>query len=194
MVPSVVAVSASPDHTFSKPNLSSITLIAGAGVDGDAHSGELVKHRYLVRKDATQPNLRQVHLIHKELCDQLAGQGYTVAAGELGENITTEGVALLALPTGTQLRIGSDVVVELTGLRNPCLQIDDFQEGLGRLLRYRDDDGSIARIAGVMGVVLAGGEVRPRDTIEVERPAEPHAPLVYVANSHTPVRTPGSHA
>ena len=188
---SVVAVSASQNHTFSKPNLSSITLVAGVGVDGDAHSGRLVKHTFLVRKDATQPNLRQVHLIQAELFDQLEGQGYMVAAGELGENITTRDVDLLSLPTGTRLHIGLDAGVELTGLRNPCSQINDFQQGLMPLLRYRDDDGSIARIAGVMGVVSVGGDVRPSQAIDVEWPAEPHVPLAYVANSHNPVRTLG---
>jgi len=162
------------------------------GVEGDAHSGELVKHRYLVGKDATQPNLRQVHLIQSELFDQLADQGYQVAAGELGENITTGGVDLLAMPTGTLLRIGSDVVVEVTGLRNPCSQINDYQDGLMSLLRYRDDDGSIVRVGGVMGVVRTGGAVRAGDSIEYEQPSEPHVPLVYVANSHNPARTPGN--
>lgn len=193
-MPSVEAVSASPLHTFSKPNLSSITLVAGVGVAGDAHSGELVQHTYLVRKDATQPNLRQVHLIHSELLDLLAEDGYTVAAGELGENITTKGVDLLALPTGTLLRIGPDAVVQLSGLRNPCSQIDDFQNGLMRRLRYRDGDSAIERIAGVMGVVVMGGEVQPGETVEVELPAEPHTPLVYVADSHKPMQSPAEHA
>ncbi|MCP3976818.1 MAG: MOSC domain-containing protein, partial [bacterium] len=141
MQPTVWAVSASSGHTFTKPTLPSITLIAGVGIDGDAHAGELVKHRYLVGKDSTQPNLRQVHLIQKELFGELAAQGHRVAAGELGENITTEGIDLLALPTGTLLRIGSEVTIELTGLRNPCPQIDEFQEGLMRRLRYRDESG-----------------------------------------------------
>lgn len=189
---SVVAVSASPDHSFSKPNLPSITLIAGVGVDGDAHSGKLVQHTYLVRKDATQPNLRQAHLMPAELFDHLAAEGYAVSPGELGENITTRGIDLLALPTGTVLRIGEDAVVELTGLRNPCRQIDDFQDGLMGRLRYRDDDGSTVRIAGVMGVVLTGGEVRPGNSIETDLPEQPHVPLEYIANSHKPVRLPGS--
>lgn len=191
MDPSVLAVSASAAHTFSKPNRQSISLVAGEGVEGDAHSGRLVKHRYLVGKDKTQPNLRQVHLIHSELFGELATQGHSVAAGELGENITTRDVDLLALPTGTVLHIGSDVAIELTGLRNPCGQIDDFQEGLVQRLRYRDDDGGIVRIAGVMGVILTGGLVRPGDMVVVERPAEPHVPLVYVADSHKPPVVPG---
>lgn len=189
---SVVAVSASSDHTFSKPNLNSINLIAGLGVEGDAHSGELVKHRYLVGLDETQPNLRQVHLIQADLFDRLADQGYAVNPGELGENITTGGIDLLALPTGTILRIGGVARLELTGLRNPCSQINDFQDGLMRLLRYRSDNGSIVRIGGVMAVVLAGGVVEPGDSIEIEIPSEPHQLLEYVSNSHEPVRTPGS--
>lgn len=191
MEPSVFAVSSSPDHSFSKPNRASIRLVAGIGVAGDAHSGELIKHRYLVGKDATQPNLCQVHLIHTELFDHLASHGHTVAAGDLGENITTASIDLLALPTGTLLRLGPEAVIELTGLRNPCVQIDAFQPGLMRRLRYRDQDGNYVRIAGVMGVVLADGEVQPGDTIAIDRPSEPHVPLVYIANSHTPSRTPG---
>lgn len=183
----VAAVSASPEYTFSKPNLASITLVAGIGVEGDAHSGELVKHRYLVKKDSTQPNLRQVHLIHQELFNHVGEQGHHVAAGELGENITTSGIDLLALPTGTVLQIGSQATIQLTGLRNPCHQIDDFQPGLMKLLRYRDD-GNIVRICGVMAVVLVGGVVRPGDGITVELPLEPHHPLIYIADSHKPVQ------
>jgi MOSC domain-containing protein YiiM len=188
MSQSVVAVSSSPEHSFSKPNVASITVIAGVGVEGDAHSGELVKHRYLLQKDPTQPNLRQVHLIHQELFGKVAEQGHDVNAGELGENITTQGIDLLSLPTGTVLQIGSEVTLELTGLRNPCVQINDFQNGLMPLLRYRDDDGTIVRIGGVMAVVLSGGVVRPGDEITVELPRKPHLALTYVVNSHEPKR------
>ena len=188
MSQSVVAVSSSPEHSFSKPNVASITLIAGVGVEGDAHSGELVKHRYLVQKDPTQPNLRQVHLIHQELFGKVAEQGHDVNAGELGENITTQGIDLLSLPTGTVLQIGSEVTLELTGLRNPCAQINDFQDGLMPLLRHRDDDGNIVRIGGVMAVVLSGGVVRPGDEITVELPRKPHLALTYIVNSHEPNR------
>lgn len=188
---SVVAVSCSAEHSFSKTNQASINLVAGLGVVGDAHAGELVKHEYLVRRDPTQPNLRQVHLIQEELFASLAGQGHDVGAGQLGENVTTRGIELLALPTGSVLRIGPDAVVELTGLRNPCVQIDEFQEGLMRLLRYRDSAGNIVRTAGVMGVVLVGGEIRPGDPIEVETPPPPHEPLAYIADSHRPIRIPG---
>ena len=188
MSQSVVAVSSSSEHTFSKSNVASITLIAGVGVDGDAHSGELVKHRYLVKRDPTQPNLRQVHLIHQELFEQVAQQGHDVSAGELGENVTTRGIDLLSLPTGAVLQIGSEVTLELTGLRNPCAQIDEFQSGLMPLLRHRDDDGAIVRIGGVMAIVLSGGVVRPGDEITVELPRKPHHALTYVVNSHEPKR------
>ena len=189
---SVVAVCASSHHTFSKPSLPSITIIAGIGVAGDTHSGELVQHEYLVRKDPTQPNLRQVHLIQAELFDHVADAGFTVAPGELGENVTTRGVDLLSLPTGTLVHLGDDAVIELTGLRNPGSQIDDYQDGLMRLLRYKGDDGSLVRIGGVMAIVTCGGVIRPGDTIETKLPPEPHLPLEYVANSHEPVRVVGS--
>jgi len=191
MAPSVFAVSSSAEHTFSKPNRASITLIAGLGVAGDAHAGPKVKHRYLVKVDATQPNLRQVHLIQDDLFQALADHGHTVRPGELGENITTSGIDLLALPTGTVLRIGSEAAVELTGLRNPCAQIDEFQDGLMRRLRYRDGAGNTARIAGVMSVVLSGGAVSPGDPIEINIPSGPHLPLEYISDSHVPVRQPG---
>ena len=189
MSQSVVAVSSCPEHSFSKPNVASITLIAGVGVEGDAHSGVLMKHRFLVRKDPTQPNLRQVHLIQEELFALVAEQGHGVAAGQLGENITTRGIDLLSLPTGAVLQIGSEATIELTGLRNPCVQVE-FQDGLMKLLRYRDGDGSIVRIGGVMAVVLNGGVVRPGDGITVELPSEPHRALGYIVDSHEPNRVP----
>ncbi len=192
MSQSVVAVSASSEHSFSKPNRESITLIAGLGVEGDAHAGALIKHRYLVRKDPTQPNLNQVHLIQGELFAYLAKNGHDINPGQLGENIATQGVDLLALPTGAVLHIGSDASVELTGLRNPCAQIDQLQDGLVKLLRYRDDEGNIVRICGVMAVVRTGGVIRPGDPITVDLPSEPHLPLAYIANTHDPVRTPGT--
>ena len=192
MSQSVVAVSSSPKHTFSKSSLPSITLIAGVGVAGDVHSGELIKHRYLVRRDPTQPNLNQVHLIHQELFTLLADKGHHVTAGQLGENITTEGLDLLSLPTGAVLHIGPEASIELTGLRNPCVQINEFQDGLMKLLRYRNSDGNIVRICGVMAVALTGGVVRPGDAITVDLPPEPHQPLAYILNSHEPVRVPGT--
>ena len=194
VVAAVVAVSSSPDHSFSKQNRSVIRVVAGVGVEGDAHAGQAVKHRYLVRTDRTQPNLRQVHLIHAELFDDLAGKGYTVGPGDLGENITTRGVDLLGLPTGSFLEIGDRAVVEVTGLRNPCAQIDEYQSGLMRLLRFRDSGGAIRRIGGVMAVVVVGGAVEPGDEIAIDRPPEPHVPLVYVANSHEPAVPLRSHS
>ncbi|MFJ3903633.1 MOSC domain-containing protein [Streptomyces sp. NPDC090025] len=180
VVGSVTAVSSSGVHEFSKLNRPAITLLAGLGVADDAHAGVTVKHRSRVAKDPTVPNLRQVHLIHTELFDEVAAAGFEVAPGDLGENVTTTGVDLLALPTGTVLRIGAEAVVELTGLRNPCAQIDNFQHGLLKQVVGRDEDGNIVRKAGVMSVVLSGGEIRPGDPIRAEFPAGPHRPLEYV--------------
>lgn len=180
MNPVVVAVSRSANYTFSKPNEAVVQLVAGIGVDGDVHAGQMVKHRYRVRQDPTQPNLRQVHLIHAELLDELEERGFTVQPGQMGENITTRGVDLLGLPTGTKLQIGKEAVIEVTGLRNPCYQLDDFQEGLMAAVLDQDADGNLIRKAGIMGIVLAGGEVRPGDAIVVERPPGPHRPLAPV--------------
>jgi MOSC domain-containing protein YiiM len=176
----VTAVSRSATHDFSKQNEDRIVLVVGLGVDGDAHSGVTVQHRSRVARDPSQPNLRQVHLIHRELFDEVSGAGYTVAPGELGENITTRDVDLLGLPTGTRLRLGADAVVEVTGLRNPCLQINGFQNGLLNQVLDRDADGNLVRRAGIMGIVLTGGEVRPGDPVTVELPAPPHTALVPV--------------
>ena len=176
----VIAVSRSETHTFSKTTQPSIRLLAGLGVDGDAHQGTTVKHRSRVARDPTQPNLRQVHLIHSELHDELATMGFVVQPGEMGENVTTRGIELLSLPMGTRLHIGSMAVVELTGLRNPCVQIDRFQSGLLAAVVSRDEAGEILRKSGVMSVVISGGEVRPGDAIGVELPVEPHRVLVVV--------------
>ncbi|MEV0617404.1 MOSC domain-containing protein [Nonomuraea sp. NPDC050404] len=173
----VVAVSSSGEYTFTKPNRDSVTLLAGLGVEGDVHAGVTVKHRSRVAQDPTQPNLRQVHLMHEELFAELGEAGFTVKAGDLGENITTKGIDLLALPVGTLLRIGDEAVVELTGLRNPCLQIDGFAGGLLKEVVGRDEAGNVVRRAGVMSVVKLGGVVRPGDVIRVELPAGPHRPL-----------------
>jgi MOSC domain-containing protein YiiM len=142
--------------------------------------GETVRHRSRVRRDPTQPNLRQVHLIHTELFDELRDKGFDVKPGELGENITTSNIDLLALSTGTRLHIGASAVVEITGLRNPCVQLDTFQKGLMAATLDKDAAGNLVRKAGVMSVVLAGGDVRPGDIIKVERPASPHRPLLPV--------------
>lgn len=174
---SVVAVSRLERHNISKSTRSSIRLVAGLGVEGDAHAGETVKHRSRVRRDPTQPNLRQVHLIHAELHDTLRAAGLELAPGEMGENVTTRGVDLLSLPTGARLRLGAEAVVEITGLRNPCLQLNGLRPGLMNAVLDRDADGALVRKAGVMGVVLAGGEVRPGDMIRVELPDGPPRPL-----------------
>lgn len=180
MSAAVTAVSLSPSHTFSKRGVERIRLLAGLGVEGDAHLGETVKHRSRVARDPTQPNLRQVHLIHAELHDELNAAGFRVGAGDLGENVTTRGVDLLALPAGTRLHLGDAAVVEVTGLRNPCAQLDGFQQGLTAAVLARDEHGALVRKAGVMAVVVEGGEVRPGDPIGVELPPEPHRRLEVV--------------
>ena len=180
MSPHVVAVARSARHTFSKDTETAIRLLAGLGVEGDAHAGETVKHRSRVAADPTQPNLRQVHLVHAELFEELGERGFAVAPGDIGENVTTRGLALLALPTGTRLHLGGTAVVEVTGLRNPCAQLDSFQPGLMAAVLDRDAAGRLVRKAGIMGVVLVGGEVRPGDPIRVALPPEPHRPLERV--------------
>lgn len=176
----ITAVNLSVGHSFSKPNQKSIRLIAGVGVDGDAHSGVTVKHRSRVKRDPTQPNLRQVHLIHAELHDELRAQGFNVSAGQMGENITTRGVNLLGLPVGARLHLGNEAVIEITGLRNPCYQLDDFQQGLLKACLDHDEEGNLIRKAGVMGIVLVGGEVFPNDSIRVEYPEGIHQSLLPV--------------
>lgn len=174
---SVVAVSISSGHTFSKGNSPAIRLLEGLGVEGDAHAGVTVKHRSRVRADPTQPNLRQVHLVHAELFDELRELGFVVTPGDIGENITTRGVPLLELPRGTRLRIGDEAVVEITGLRNPCAQLDGFQPGLMKAVLGRDEHGGLVRKSGIMGIVVSGGEVRAGDNIAVALPAGAHEPL-----------------
>ena len=175
-----MAVAAGRTHAFSKPIAPQIALLAGLGVAGDAHNGVTVKHRSRVARDPTQPNLRQVHLIHAELLDELAVQGHTVAPGGLGENITTRGIDLLGLPQGAELRLGASAVVRVTGLRNPCTQIERFQEGLLDKVIGRTAQGALIRKTGVMSVVLAGGVVRPGDAIEIALPERPHRALAPV--------------
>jgi ribosomal protein S18 acetylase RimI-like enzyme len=173
-VPKVVAVSRGASHTFSKAAAPHITLIAGHGVAGDAHGGVTVKHRSRVARDPSQPNLRQVHLLHAELFDELAGKGFAVVPGDLGENITTAHIGLLALPAGTQIQLGETALVELTGLRNPCPQLDSFQQGLTAATLDRSATGALIRKAGVMGIVIRGGVVRPGDPLTVSLPSQPH--------------------
>jgi MOSC domain-containing protein YiiM len=176
----VTAVACSATHTMSKPSALSIRLVAGLGVDGDAHAGTTVKHRSRVRKDPTTPNLRQVHLVAAELHDELRAAGFALAPGEMGENVTTRGIDLLALPERTRLRLGSAAVVELTGLRNPCVQLDGLRPGLMAATLARDAAGELVRKAGVMAVVVDGGDVCPGDAVTVELPPPPHRALAPV--------------
>jgi MOSC domain-containing protein YiiM len=173
----VTAVSRSSTHTFTKPKQDRIQLLPGLGVEGDAHQGETVKHRSRVARDPSQPNLRQVHLIHAELHDELQTAGFVVSGGQMGENITTRGIDLLKLPTGTRLHLGDTAIIEVTGLRNPCTQLDRFQPGLMAAVLDRDEHGALIRKAGIMAIVLVGGEVLPGDPITVELPPEPHRSL-----------------
>ncbi len=173
----VTAVSSSATHTLSKPNREAVRLIAGLGVHGDAHSGATVKHRSRVARDPSQANLRQVHLIHSELHDQLRAAGFPIVAGQMGENVTTRGIDLLALPVGARLQLGESAVVEVTGLRNPCYQLDQLHAGLMAATLDRDPRGELVRKAGVMAVVLVSGEVRRGDPIRIEPPPPPHRPL-----------------
>ena len=173
----VTAVSRSAGHTFEKAGLDGIRLVAGLGVEGDAHAGRTVQHRSRVAVDPSAPNLRQVHLIHAELLDELRTKGFAVTAGAMGENVTTSGLDLLGLPTGARLQLGEAAVVEVTGLRNPCAQLDRFRPGLMAAVLDRDERGRLVRKAGIMTIVVIGGEVRPGDPIRVVLPVQPHRPL-----------------
>lgn len=175
-VASVLAVNRDDQHRFSKPSRQVILLLEGLGVEGDAHLGETVQHRSRVAKDPTQPNLRQVHLVHSELFDELAAAGYAIAPGDMGENITTSGIDLLGLSRGTILHLGDDAVIEITGLRDPCEQLNGLARHLMKQVLLREPDGTIVRKAGIMSVVLHGGAVKPGDGIRIEAPAE-HVPL-----------------
>ncbi|HUC10205.1 MAG TPA: MOSC domain-containing protein [Stellaceae bacterium] len=176
----VTAVSRSPRHTLVKANEVRIRLVAGLGVDGDAHQGVTVKHRSRVRSNPAATNLRQVHLIHAELHEELRQKGFDLAPGQMGENITTSGVDLLGLAAGTRLHIGDNAMVEVTGLRNPCAQLDKIRKGLMAATLDRDAAGGLVRKAGIMGIVLASGEVRPGDPIRIEPPPGPYRPLAVV--------------
>jgi len=176
----VVAVSRDGEHRFSKTVTDEITLLPGLGVQGDAHLGSTVQHRSRVAADPTQPNLRQIHLIHVELHAELRELGFDVAAGQMGENILTAGVELLGLPRDTLLQLGEHALVRLTGLRNPCAQIDAFRPGLLRAVIGRDQNGDVVRKVGVMAIVVHGGPVRAGGSIQVRRPTGPHHALERV--------------
>jgi len=180
MTGQIIAVSLDRGHHFSKTNALAIRLIEGLGVDGDAHAGVTVKHRSRVRRDPTQPNLRQVHLVHRELFEELYAKGFAISPGDIGENVTTSGIDLLALPRGTRLNLGASAIVEVTGLRNPCVQLNAFRDGLMDATLDKDADGNLIRKAGIMSIVLVGGEVRPGDAITVELPPLPHQALAPV--------------
>ena len=176
----VIALSKSETHSFSKINCDKLILREGLGIEGDAHMGKTVKHRSRVKQDASQPNLRQVHLIHSELYNEIALKGFQVNPGQIGENITTHGIDLLSLPKGTILKIGADAAIEVTGLRNPCSQLNSIKEGLMNAVLGKDDNGNIILKAGIMGIVIKGGEINIDDTIEVELPQEPFVRLERV--------------
>ena len=173
----VVSVSRSGSHTMTKPACERIRLLAGLGVEGDAHMGETVKHRSRIARDPTQPNLRQVHLMHAELFDELRAKGFDVTPGLMGENVTTRGIDLLGLPRGARLHLGSEAIVEITGLRNPCTQLDGLQPGLMEAVLERDPARGLIRKAGVMGVVIASGDVAIGNAISVTLPDGTGEPL-----------------
>ncbi len=166
----VASVSRSPRHRFSKDVLDAVSLVAGHGVEGDAHAGATVQHRSRKRWRPHEPNLRQVHLLHAELLDDLRTRGFAVGPGEVGENVLVRGVDLLALPTGALVHLGDSAVVEVTGLRNPCVQLDRFADGLMRAVLRTEPDGAVTRLAGVMSVVSAGGDVRVGAPVTVHLP------------------------
>lgn len=179
-MPTVLAVHTARGHHFSKRTALFIDLVEGLGVAGDAHSGTTVKHRSRVAVDPTQPNLRQVHLIASELLDEVNTFGFDVAPGALGENVTTTGIDLIDLPRGTVLTLGDTVRLEVTGLRNPCVQIERFRPGLLKHMIGKRDDGSPLLRTGIMTIVLAGGSVRAGDPIGVHLPPGPHVRLEKV--------------
>ena len=180
MTATVIAVAFDSGHNFSKPTCESITLIAGIGVEGDAHAGVTVQHLSRIAKTPDEPNLRQVHLIHAELLDELAERDFNVLSGQMGENITTRGIDLLNLPRGTLLNIGDTAVIEITGLRNPCRQINGIQDGLMKAVLTKDENGNLIRKSGVMAVVLTGGIVKAGDEIKTVLPEGAHLPLECV--------------
>lgn len=180
MLPKIVSVNLSPTHTFSKYQTESIHLLKGLGVEGDAHCGVLMKHRSRLKIKPIPPNLRQVHLIHCELFSELQPKGYEVTPGLIGENITTAGIDLLGLPRHTKLRLGDSAIIEVTGLRNPCNQLDNLQPGLRKAVLDKDAEGNLIRKSGIMAIVLKGGIVNTGDLIEVELPKAPFIKLERV--------------
>ncbi len=177
---SVLAVARDAGHNFSKPVCDSINVVTGLGVEGDAHYGKLIQHLYRIKKEPNDPNLRQIHLIHRELHEELRAKGFDIAPGDMGENVTTQGIDLLGLPRGTVLKFGEEAAVEITGLRNPCYQLNDFREGLMKACLDKAEDGSVIFKSGIMGIILKDGTIKPGDQIRVELPDGPHTPLDLV--------------
>jgi hypothetical protein len=177
---SVLAVARDAGHNFSKPVCDSINVVTGLGVEGDAHYGKLIQHLYRIKKEPNDPNLRQIHLIHRELHEELLAKGFDIAPGDMGENVTTQGIDLLGLPRGTVLKFGEEAAVEITGLRNPCYQLNHFREGLMKACLDKAEDGSVIFKSGIMGIILKDGTIKPGDQIRVELPDGPHTPLDLV--------------
>jgi len=176
----VISLSKNDKHQFSKRNCGSLFFIEGLGIEGDAHCGKTVQHLSRIKKNPTQPNLRQVHIIHCELLAELREQGFKVEAGSLGENILTQGIDVLSLPKNTRLKLGKEVILKVTGLRNPCSQLDNYQQGLTKAVLDKDKHGNLIRKAGIMATVEKGGTVFVNDSIEVKLPNEPHEALECV--------------
>lgn len=168
----VLAVSADRGHRFRKMPQRDILLVEGHGVEGDAHAGPFVRHRYLARRQPRLPNLRQVHLIPSALFGTLRRCGYEIGAGGLGENVTTAGLNLEEMPLGTRILLGQTASVELIGLRTPCVLIDRFRSGLKQHLLAFAKTGPAFR-CGVMGVVRTGGRVAAGDVARVVLPSPP---------------------
>jgi len=175
----VMSVNQAARHDVRKTPVAALHLRSGLGADGDAHYGATVQHRYDRRRDPSRLNLRQVHLIGAELLEELGRAGYRIAPGDLGENITTADIDLASLPAATRLHIGSSAVLELTGLREPCVLLDRIAPGL-RLAACGERSGETILRHGAMAIVVAGGEVRAGDAIEISLPPSPHRPMRVV--------------
>ena len=180
MIGHVIALHRSAVHNFSKQPETSLNLLQGLGIEGDAHMGATVKHRSRVAANPNQPNLRQVHLLHAEMIDEIRGKGFDIKSGDVGENITTHGIDLINLPRHTRLHIGSSVILSVTGLRNPCAQLDNFQSGLTQAFLGKTADGKLIRKAGIMAIVLESGAIHQGDEIRLELPSPPHLMLERV--------------
>lgn len=180
MTPTIIGLACDSEHRFSKRPCATLRLIAGLGVEGDAHVGVLVQHLSRMAKQPTAPNLRQVHLIHAELFDELAVAGFSVGPAQLGENVTTRAFDLLGLSQGTRLKLGAEAVIEITGLRNPCHQINGLAPGLMQAVLDYAADGSLIRKSGVMAVVITGGLVAVGDGIQLQSVPLGHIQLTPV--------------